>query len=147
MIPEFIGAADEEGLGDAAYFRINGVSIAIVFSNRQQLCCNTQHLGDLLARRLPHGFFGFLLDVSALRDAEAARNFCLGEAEVFAPSADGSHVFVDDFVDHGVGDGWRALLGQAHVFRVGNYDEGGFALRVFQYLDISRCVHFVSPLA
>lgn len=84
--------------------------IAIVFSNRQLLCCNAQRLGDFLACGLPHGFFGLLLGVGSLRDAEAARDFCLGEAEVFAPGADGCHIFVDDFLDHGVGDGWGVLF-------------------------------------
>lgn len=81
------------------------VSIAIDFSNRQLLWRNAQRLCDLFARCLSYGFFGFLLCVGALRNAEAARDFCLGEAEVFAPGADGCHVFVDDFIDHGVGDG------------------------------------------
>ena len=55
-------------------------SIAIDFSNRQQLCCDAQRLGDLLASALPHGFLGFLLGVGALRNAEAVPNFRLGEA-------------------------------------------------------------------
>ena len=60
-------------------------------------------MGDLLACCLPHGFLAFLLGIGALRNTKTARNFCLVEAEVFAPGADGCHVFVDDFFDHGVG--------------------------------------------
>ena len=79
------------------------------------LCCNAQRFGDILARRLPYWFFCLpiernenghavlhqdgLLGMGALRNAKAARNFCLGEAEVFAPCAYGCRFLVDDFVD------------------------------------------------
>jgi len=69
--------------------------------------CNAQRFGNLLACGFPHRFFGFLLGVGALRNAEAARNFCPGEAKVLALGAYGCLVFVNDFVDHGVGDGRR----------------------------------------
>lgn len=74
------------------------------------------------------GSLASCLGVGALRNAEAARNFCLGDAEVFAPGADGRHVLVDDFVDHSVGESWRILFGQAHVFRVETHDECGLPL-------------------
>ena len=116
-------------------------------SNRQLLRRDSQRHGNLFACSFSHRFFGFLLGVGALRDAKAVRNFCLGEAKVFAPGAYGCHVLVDDFVDHGVGDGGGILFGQAQVFRVGNHGKSGFAFCIFQYLDVSRCVHSVSPLA
>ncbi|OGS92094.1 MAG: hypothetical protein A2061_04630 [Gallionellales bacterium GWA2_59_43] len=58
--------------------RTRNAGIAIDFLNRQLRRCDAQRLGNLLARGFPHRFFGFLLGIGALRNAEAARNFCLG---------------------------------------------------------------------